>query len=230
MIAIYRIDSDYTEYLRIIADGRVNKNNNNNYKRVYCGIVLTRKNQEFFIPMTHKQSISFPLRRSVFKIKGDRNNPLGMLLFNNAIPVQPGTYQRVNFSFEEQKYKNLLIEQYHFLKKYEKIINKQFNDYYERKEKGLLTSIEAKRTCNYNKLIIVSKDFCSIFKLNSNLNEKERKNLVKNRYKQNKKFKNLNKVTSQNQLYLKEIQQGKIFNKKLENDKFNSFKNFTKTK
>lgn len=163
MLAIYNIDDEFTELLRNNIDRRVSKNNNVNYKRAYCGIIVSQNNNRFFIPMTHKIDNKPSLKNTVFvlqKLKnGQRVRDIGMLLFNNAIPVKEGTYTMVETAIKstdsdkEKKYKYLLQTQLAVMKKYEATINFRFNKLLERKEKGLLSKIEESRTCDFKKMV-----------------------------------------------------------------------------
>lgn len=163
MINLYNIDSEYTELLRNNVDAKVNKNNNNNYKRVYCGIIVSDDNTKFFIPMTHNTNDNPKLSKTVFKLKDKKNNQknsnLGMLLFNNAIPLKEGTYSKIelkiteNDSIENIKYKILMQKQIKTINALEKSILYRFNDLMNRAKQGKLTRIEKDRMCNFDKMV-----------------------------------------------------------------------------
>ena len=208
MLAFYNIDDEFTELLRNNVDRRVSKNNNVDYKRAYCGIIVSENNNKFFIPMTHKIDDNPSLENTVFMLqrlkKGKRVRDIGMLLFNNAIPVKEGTYTmvdttiKVTDSNEEKKYKCLLQTQLKAIRKYEEIINFRFNKLLERKKNGKLSKIEETRTCNFDALFdyIRSKSFAET-EYSKKLNRKI-------------KFEQLQKKQTPMKEYLNRTQKGEI--------------------
>lgn len=231
MLSLFNIDSNYTEFLRLNADDRVNLNNNVNYKRVYCGIIVSSDGTDYFIPLTHKMNYSKKISELVFRVYLDKNgkkDELGMLLFNNAIPVKNGTYSIIPLSIkddqtkEEKQYKALLQKQQMVLRKLEPVITHKFNKLKERQKLGKLSENELKRVCDYDKLELFSQIYDESLVLNKTLDNNQLGKLFSDYYKKQAKQKEfqqyVNQQTKMNQ-YLKKVKSGKIYIKKDETRK-----------
>lgn len=206
MLGIYNIDSNYTEFLRLNVDDRVSKNDNLNYKRTYCGIIISSAGTKFFIPMTHKVDNSKRVSSSVFRIVEKRNgkeNALGMLLLNNAIPVKEGTFQRIDFAVkesdteDEKKYKFLLQKQQRILRKYENVISYRFNRLRDRQLQGELSERERGRVCNFDNLVRYSLIFDKSSQMNQKLDSEKLAELFAGYYKKEKQKAKYNSLMTQ---------------------------------
>lgn len=126
-LRLYKIDINYIKYLYSF-DNRVqfNPNNDDEYsaKRPYLGVILEINNFEYFVPLEHPRLAHQKMKNNIFLFK-IHSGKYGILGFNNMIPVNKE--QLVDFDINEksEKYKQVLISQYHFCNKHIEEIRKK---------------------------------------------------------------------------------------------------------
>lgn len=106
-LKIYRVSDEYIEYLQK-TDARVQ--NNKDRRRPYVGVVLYVGEYKYFVPMESPKPNHKNIKngKHLFKIEG---GTLGMLGFNNMIPVRDSEITQVYAEQEEEKYGNLIRRQ-----------------------------------------------------------------------------------------------------------------------
>lgn len=136
-LKLYRIDIEYIKYLYKF-DNRVqyNPNKEDNYtaKRPYLGIVLNVNGLNYFVALEHPRKQHQKMKNNPFLFK-IHNGKYGILGFNNMIPVKQNELVKFDINKENEKYKQILISQYHFCNKHiEEIIQKANSTYKKRIE------------------------------------------------------------------------------------------------
>lgn len=137
-LKLYRVKIEYIKYLYKY-DNRVqyNPKMNNRYteRRPYLGIVLKINNLNYFVPLEHprKQHEEFKSNPFIFKI---HKGKYGLLGFNNMIPVNDDELIKFDINKEDEKYKQVLISQYHFCNKHIQEILDKANDTYTKRILG----------------------------------------------------------------------------------------------
>ena len=125
-IKFYNIDDKYIEYLHKF-DSKVPFNKNN--KRPYIGIILDINGTIYFAPMFSPKQQHTKYKANVTHIKIGEN--LGIIKLNNMIPVNKRNLKYIDFKkIEDEKYKNLLIQQNNFIQINTEKIRKQANKLY----------------------------------------------------------------------------------------------------
>ena len=108
-LKIYKIKEKYVRYLNS-RDSKVQFNKNQ--KRPYVGIVFRFAGYNYFVPMESPKPNHKNIKRGKHIIKLD-GGQLGILGFNNMIPVPKEALVEFNFAAEEdEKYQNLLRQQH----------------------------------------------------------------------------------------------------------------------
>lgn len=117
------------------------------YKKIDNRVLDNKKNKQrpylLMIKFPNKHDLSWvvPLsspsqnklkkknKRSVFHhfINDNKGKTLAILQFNNMVPVKDGMYDNVDFSTQDEKYKNLLQKQFKIIKKDKDIIFDKFS-------------------------------------------------------------------------------------------------------
>lgn len=104
-LKFYTIDAQYTDYLRTF-DSKVPMEHAGQRHRPYIGIVLEIHQSLFFAPMSSPKKKHLTMHSlDIYKIQDGK---LGIINFNNMIPVVEGCYQLLDIANEEEKYKFLL--------------------------------------------------------------------------------------------------------------------------
>ncbi len=115
----YHIHDGYVDYLHKV-DNRVQLNKGQ--RRPYVGIVLSINGFDYYVPLESPKPNHVNIKSSgpVFKLDGGE---LGIMGFNNMIPVK--RYNLIEFDIlaeQDEKYKNLLLNQLRFCEKNKNII------------------------------------------------------------------------------------------------------------
>lgn len=148
---LYSISDRYVNYLRQF-DNRVyeNKEEIRVHTRKYIGIVLSINSFNYYIPLSSPKDTDYydiektKIRKSIIPIiriseKDSQNNCrlYGTLRVSNMIPV-PITVITPYFIQNEEdiNYKNLILAEIRFIKKYTNMIIKNANILYKQKEKA----------------------------------------------------------------------------------------------
>ena len=131
-LKFYRIDINYIKYLYQF-DKRVqyNKNREDEYtkRRVYLGIVMQVNDINYSVPLEHPRPEHQKIKNNIFIFRIHRGR-YGMLGLNNMIPVRESELIKFDINSEKQRYKQILISQYHFCNKHIKEIkNKAIETY-----------------------------------------------------------------------------------------------------
>ena len=114
----YKVSDRYINFLKKL-DTKIPDNYSG--KRPYVGIVLEINGHKYLAPLTShkpKQDKLQSTNPTIYKIheKGNENNKLGMLHFNNMIPVIDSEIATIDFSTQDKKYSSLLSTQLAFIK------------------------------------------------------------------------------------------------------------------
>ncbi len=150
-LKLYRIDINYIKYLYQF-DKRVqyNEQREDEYteRRAYLGIVLKVNEFNYFVPLEHPRPSHQKLKNNIFIFK-IHNGKYGMLGFNNMIPVEDTELIKFDINKESEKYKQILISQYHFCNKHIQEIKEKALATYNRSQKNKFLK---KVCCNFKLL------------------------------------------------------------------------------
>lgn len=128
-LRIYRISEKYIKFLHS-RDTRVQHNKNS--RRPYVGVVLLEGGYKYFVPMESPKPNHATIKhgKHIMRMDGGR---LGLLGFNNMVPVKDGELAEVDFSKETDKqYVRLLTKQAAFCNKNKAtIMTKAAETYYD---------------------------------------------------------------------------------------------------
>lgn len=145
---LVRINHKYCDYLRKF-DSRVPYNNGTKELRPFVGVLFKIVNKEYFAPLSSPKPKHLKMKNYVDFFKID-NGLLGVINFNNMIPVNKDNYEiidlnKIELSVDDKKYRELLKNQIYWLNKnniqvkqkskklYDKYLNKSLNkSIYER--------------------------------------------------------------------------------------------------
>lgn len=150
-LKLYEINPQYLNYLHSI-DNKVSLEHEHANKRKFIGIVLEINNIKYFAPLSSPKEKHKLLKDNIdiYKIK---NGELGIINFNNMIPVDEALAAMVDLSKIKQiKYKYLMLEQLRiFNRDYAKILKKAKKIYSLRYKKYFNQNIK-NRCCDWLKL------------------------------------------------------------------------------
>ena len=123
-LRLYEINQDYLNYLHSI-DNKVSLEHKQANKRKFVGIVLEINDIKYFAPLSSPKEKHKRLKENIdiYKIK---NGELGVINFNNMIPVNDRLFTMVDLSkIKQVSYRYLMLEQLRiFNDDYEKITKK----------------------------------------------------------------------------------------------------------
>lgn len=153
-LKLVKVDTKYCDYLRKF-DKRVVYNKYSKELRPFVGILFTIDECLYFAPLSNPKKKHLKMKNTIDFYKID-DGKLGAVNFNNMIPVKEEYYDVILlykdiFDDEEQKYQELLKDQFNWSNKHYnqiKNISKKLYDLY-----------------NSNKLPISIKERCCNFKL-----------------------------------------------------------------
>jgi protein AbiQ len=118
-VDFYIVSDAYIEFL-FSFDPKVFYNKSATNTRPYVGIVLETGGHKYLAPLTSYKPKQDSFRASdprIFKIhaKGDESRKLGMVSFNNMIPVIDSEISKIDFRSQPEKYRRLLLLQHEYL-------------------------------------------------------------------------------------------------------------------
>ncbi len=151
-LKIVKVSTNYCNYLRQF-DSKVSYNYGLKENRPYVGVLFRIKNFEYFAPLSSPKAKHLKMPKSIDYMKIDAGK-LGIVNFNNMIPLLAGTYEIINFNLKnvnvrENQYHNLLRKQYVYLNKHLlELQEKSFKLYYLYCHNYLDNKIKS-RCCNY---------------------------------------------------------------------------------
>ena len=118
---LYNIKNEYIDYLREY-DKKVAHNKNE--KRPYVGFVIEYNECNYYVPFSSPKTKHKKMKNGI-DFRKIKNGDLGAINFNNMIPVDTSALIPIDFNnIEDEKYKNLLIDQLSFIDKDEVNIKK----------------------------------------------------------------------------------------------------------
>ena len=149
------VDSNYCDYLRGF-DSKVVYNYANKNTRPFIGVLFNVGNIEYFAPLSSPKAKHLTMKNRIDFIKID-NGKLGVVNFNNMIPVTPNNYTMVNLNkktndFRELKYLVLLQNQYRWLSSNVDIVKRRAEKLYEKYNNNHLPKVISARCCNFKLL------------------------------------------------------------------------------
>lgn len=124
------IDSDYCDYLRNW-DKRVPYNFSRKENRPFVGVLFNVGDAEYFAPLSSPKEKHKIMRNMVDFLKIDDGN-LGVVNFNNMIPVTKDNYKIINFKIKNELpklYNKLLKEQIYWLIRHDDKLYKKSKKY-----------------------------------------------------------------------------------------------------
>lgn len=111
-LKFYRIDDTYLNYLKKF-DNQVANTVKTGYTKPYCGVVLKFGNFDYYAPLS-----SFNKKQKTnFLIFDDNNIAISSVRLCFMIPVPDFVLTYIDFSLEDEKYRDLLENEYRYLKK-----------------------------------------------------------------------------------------------------------------
>ena len=147
---LIRINYKYCNYLRIF-DNKVPYNEGVKELRPFIGVLIKTESSEYFAPLSSPKTKHLNMKNNVDFFKID-NGKLGIINFNNMIPVLPEDYNIINLNDSNDKYNIMLKKQLNFINKNkEKIlrnVEKLYNYYLDDKLNFKIKS----RCCNFKLL------------------------------------------------------------------------------
>ena len=149
---IVQVDYEYCNYLRKF-DERVPHNSDNKRNRPFIGILFNVGNIEYFTPLSSPKEKHKNMKNTIDFIKIDRGN-LGVVNFNNMIPVSRECYEKMEFKNKrpkdkESKYYHMIYLQLLWLNRnYLQITKKAKKLYYNYIHNNLPSNIYD-RCCNF---------------------------------------------------------------------------------
>ena len=147
-LELFRIDDKYIRYLKG-SDKRVQ--NNKNKRRPYVGVVLTVGSYNYFVPMESPKENHDNIKSGIHILKLD-DGRLGLLGFNNMIPVHDSALISFNINDEEdEKYSELLKHQIQYINRKKADIYEHASRTYYKATKGNNQFLN-KICCNFKKL------------------------------------------------------------------------------
>ncbi len=159
---IVKVDYNYCNYLRKY-DNRVSYNAGIKELRPFIGVLFMVEDKEYFAPLSSPKPKHIKMKNNIDIIKIDNGN-LGVINFNNMIPVTKNNYIMFDLygipkNDNEKKRQELLKSQLLWLNKNNKIIrNKAIKLYMFYKEDRLPKNVKD-RCCNFILLEEKSKEY-----------------------------------------------------------------------
>ena len=150
------VNTDYCDYLRKF-DYRVPYNKKSKDFRPFVGVLFTVNDVEYFAPLSSPKEKHLRMKKAVDFIKID-NGSLGIINFNNMIPVTDKNYQYLNYQiydesiFHDRKYYEMQKKELMWLNRHwEEVTNKAYKLYYKYVTNKLPNFIKA-RCCDFKLL------------------------------------------------------------------------------
>ena len=165
-IQIVKINSDYCDFLRKY-DSKVPYNAGTKELRPFIGILFKVENCEYFAPLSSPKAKHFRLLNTIDIIK-IANGKLGVINFNNMIPIYKDNYELIDLNKKSDNKAELmrivlLRNQLRWLNANRVDIYSKSSVLYEKYINGLLPKNVINRCCNFKLL----EEKCEEYNLNS---------------------------------------------------------------
>ena len=149
------IDSNYCDYLRGF-DSKVAYNYAKKDTRPFIGVLFNVGNMEYFAPLYSPKPKHLTMKDNVVFLKIDNGN-LGVINFNNMIPVTPNNYiipnlKKKSFNMQELQYQFLLLSQLNWLNRNVHLVKNKAQNLYNRYSNNKLPTNIMNRCCNFKLL------------------------------------------------------------------------------
>lgn len=181
-IRIYRVEEEYVKYLKGF-DNKVDNHEDDKSIRPYIGIVLNIDNNKYYAPLTSPKEKHKRMKDNIDFIK-IKNGRYGAINLNNMIPILESELIDIDINnFEDEPYKEILINQAVFIRKnskriqdsaeklYRKVVIEQSED-----DKKLIS-----RCCDFSLLAEKSKLYKHKSKLIENLSKTVNAEVLENK-------------------------------------------------
>lgn len=154
-LKLVKVDTKYCDYLRKF-DKRVVYNKYSKELRPFVGILFTIDECLYFAPLSNPKKKHLKMKNTIDFYKID-DGKLGAVNFNNMIPVKEEYYDVILlykdiFDDEEQKYQELLKDQFNWLNKHYNQIKNISKKLYDMYNSNKLPSSRKERCCNFKLL------------------------------------------------------------------------------
>ncbi len=118
-LRIVKVNSKYCDFLRQF-DNKVVYNYGGKTNRPYVGVLFQINNLKYFAPLSSPKEKHLKMPDNSLDYMKINNGELGIVNFNNMIPLISDTYEdmdlsTIKYNSEEEKYRLLLIKQYEYL-------------------------------------------------------------------------------------------------------------------
>lgn len=159
---IVKVDHNYCDYLRKY-DNKVSYNAGSKELRPFIGILFFVNDCEYFAPLSSPKIKHISMKNNIDMIKID-NGRLGVVNFNNMIPVTSNNYELFDLNTipndtYELKRQNLLKTQLIWLNKNIKNVKKKALNLYNKYNNNMLPERLKSRCCNFILLEEKCKEF-----------------------------------------------------------------------
>ncbi len=154
-LKLVKVDTKYCDYLRKF-DKRVVYNKHSKELRPFVGILFTIDECLYFAPLSSPKKKHIKMKNTIDFYKID-NGKLGAVNFNNMIPVKEEYYDVIllykdTIDAEEQKYQELLKDQFNWLNEHYNQIKNISKKLYDLYNNNKLPSAIKERCCNFKLL------------------------------------------------------------------------------
>lgn len=152
-LKFYTITDEYVNFLRNI-DSKIQANYPAPQIKPYVGIIITMDIHQYFAPLSSYKTWKHDKinNNTIFKIynrKGTKK--LSVLHLNNMFPIIPSEISFLDFNqVQDQKYRNLLRDEYHFVINNQEAIRNRAEKLYNDVKKG--DQFYCKYSCDFAKL------------------------------------------------------------------------------
>lgn len=128
---LYTIDNNYGNFLHR-RDSKSPDISGRKSKRPFIGVIIMVNNKNYIAPLTSPKEKHLTMRTQPDFMKID-NGYLGAINFNNMVPINPSLCNRIVIQNEPNpQYKELLENQYNWIKKNQDMINKKAQNLYNK--------------------------------------------------------------------------------------------------
>ncbi len=146
-LKMYCINQDYIDYLRSF-DSKVLYNKDES--RPYIGILMTINDLSYFAPLSSPKQKHKSMKNMLDIYKIEKGN-LGIINFNNMLPVNMDDVVEIDFNSKDEKYKTLLIKQIQAINADYEVVFKKANKLYGLHCKDAIPII-SRRCCDFKLL------------------------------------------------------------------------------
>lgn len=149
---IVKVDYKYCDYLRQF-DNKVPYNAGSKELRPFIGILFVVNGCEYFAPLSSPKAKHLDMKNNIDLVKIDGGR-LGVINFNNMIPVKPSNYELFDLNSKptttpELKRQNLLKSQLLWLNKNISTVKSKAIKLYEKYKNNKLPERISQRCCNF---------------------------------------------------------------------------------